>query len=165
MNTITKNTAWKIFMIAQDVVDMCNDSAMLCLSDARAMYKANEFDASARHAFKSLAYSVGVFDSAYKAAAALAPTLDPWRGAVMAASKKLYTAVAETFGREFYHAGNDEIRATILIVASAIAEDFKADNANFNEDKFVAHMMSFADKLERQATARAIEMANRAAGR
>ena len=44
-------------------------SARLCLADAIALFDAGDFDTAKARALKSLAYSVGVFHPAYKAAA------------------------------------------------------------------------------------------------
>lgn len=43
-------------------------SARLCLADALRLHDAGNFEAARARALKSLAYSVGVFSPAYKAA-------------------------------------------------------------------------------------------------
>ena len=44
-------------------------SARVCLTDAVRMYDAGEYDCAARHALKSLAYSIGICHADYQRAA------------------------------------------------------------------------------------------------
>jgi hypothetical protein len=76
----------------------------------------------------------------------------------MAASRKLYIAVAETVGRELFFADDIKTQRAVWTLAEKIADDFKQDNAAFDRAKFLSHANNFCDKLCNQSNARVVKV-------
>jgi hypothetical protein len=74
----------------------------------------------------------------------------------MAASRKLYTAVAETIGREMFFADSVEVVMALHTLAGALADDFKQDNMSFDRTRFLTHIKTHRAKLEANRDARAV---------
>lgn len=61
-----------------------------------------------------------------------------WKGDVMAASRKLYEDIAESFRIGFRQSNTDDERVAIRHVMINVAVDLHADNPRFNTEKFYA---------------------------
>jgi len=60
------------------------------------------------------------------------------KGYVMAATRKLYEGIAESFRIGFRQSDTDNERAAIRHVMINVAVDLRADNPRFNIEKFYA---------------------------
>ena len=59
-------------------------------------------------------------------------------------TRKIYIAIADTFGVHIRHATSDDTRHALRLVAVQLCGDFQKDNSSFDRDRFMDHIDAIA---------------------